>query len=149
MFNNAYQQLVNTRRLSNNEEYYNNVFKKTERVVSAIEYVLSFIECNDRTKSRREILSQASATLHTVALESLNWFEEDSRRELHRLQHALVVLDSSVRVATAGRVVGPDATEVILHEIDSILRYIRNHFMTEDKRLSSLGASRIDRKSVV
>jgi hypothetical protein len=141
MFNNAYQQLVNTRRLSNNEEYYNNVFKKTERVVSAIEYVLSFIECNDRTKSRREILSQASATLHTVALESLNWFEEDSRRELHRLQHALVVLDSSVRVATAGRVVGPDATEVILHEIDSILRYIRNHFMTEDKRLSSLVAS--------
>lgn len=141
MFNNSYQSLINTKRLSNNEDYYNNVFKKTERVVSAIEYILSFIEYGERSKSRIDTLSHAATTLHTIALESLSWFEAEARRELYQLQHALVVLDSSVRVATAGRVVGVDATEAILHEIDTILRYIRHHFTTEEPRLTAVAAS--------
>lgn len=137
MFNQSYQSLVNTNRLSNNEDFYNNVFKKTERIVSAVGYILSFIETDERTKGHLSALSEVSASLHKVALESLNWFEHECGKEVHRLQHALVVLDSTVRVATAGRVVGVEATEAILHEVDNVLRYIKNHFTDTNQRLSA------------
>ncbi len=141
MFNQSYQSLINTNRLSNNEDFYNNVFKKTERIVSAVGYILSFIESDDRTKGHISSLCEVSASLHKVALESLSWFEHESQNGIYRLQHALVVLDSTVRVATAARVVGMESTDAILHEVDNVLRYIKNHFTTSEQRLSAPATS--------
>jgi len=42
--------LISLKRLSANDDYYNIVFKKTERISSAVFYILSYIEINDRTK---------------------------------------------------------------------------------------------------
>ncbi len=141
MFNQSYQSLINTSRLSNNEDFYNNVFKKTERIVSAVGYILSFIESNDRTKSHILTLSEATASIHKIALESLSWFEHESQGGVYKLQHALVVLDSTVRVATAARVVGVESTDAILYEIDNVLRYVKNHFTGNEQRISAPATS--------
>jgi len=136
MLNQSYQSLINTSRLSNNEDFYNNVFKKTERIVSAVQYVLSFITYDERTKGHITTLNEVSSALHKITLESLSWYDVDGAKELHRLQHALVVLDSTIRVATAARVLGVESTEAILHEIDTVLRYLKNHFTHSDQRIS-------------
>jgi hypothetical protein len=137
MFNQSYQTLINTNRLSNNEDFYNSVFKKTERVISAVGYIMSFTETNRHTQGHISSLSEATTSLHKIALESLGWFEHESQAGMYRLQHALVVLDSTLRVATAARVVGMDTTEAILLEIDNVLRYIKNHFTTSEQSLSA------------
>jgi len=148
MLNQSYKSLINTNRLSNNEDFYNNVFKKTERIVSAVEYVLSFIEIDERNKSHILSVSEASTLLHKMALESLGWFEHESHGEVYRLQHALVVLDSTIRVATAGRVVGVEATEAILHEVDNVLRYIKNHYSQSEQQISAPTANPISKGEV-
>ncbi|MFN3188134.1 MAG: hypothetical protein ACK42D_01135 [Candidatus Paceibacteria bacterium] len=137
MYNQSYQSLINTSRLSNNEDFYNNVFKKTERIISAIGYILSFIESDARSKGHIASLMEVSSSLHKVTLESLSWFEHESHIEIYRLQHALVILDSTVRVATAGRVLGVETTESILLEVDNVLRYIKNHFTGNEQRISA------------
>lgn len=151
MFNQSYQSLIKTNRLSDIEDYYNNVFKKTERIVSAVEYILSFNESGINTKRHIVSVSEAAAALHIKALESLSWFEHDGQSHLYQLQHALVVLDSTVRVATAGRVLGVDTTEAILHEIDNVLRYLKNHFAGNEQRISApaaASASKTERRQV-
>lgn len=128
MFNKSYQSLIDTKRLSDNEDFYNNVFKKTERIISAIQYVLSFMTITNQSKSHISALDEASTTLHQTVLDSLSWLANDIPKKIYQLQHTLVVLDSKLRVAIAGRVITEAVASTILSEIDLVLRYLNNHY---------------------
>ena len=136
--NNEKDILISLRKLSANDDYYNIVFKKTERISSAVFYILSYIEINDHTKVHYAYLSDKAMALHEVVITTLNLFEYEVRDKIFPLQQALVVMESALTIATAARVVTNDITESIKVEIDTVLRYIRNHYSHQDQMVSRI-----------
>jgi hypothetical protein len=129
--NNQNDSLISLKRLSANDDYYNIVFKKTERVASAVFYMLAHVELNERTKIHYNNLSDKAMKLHEAVIESLNLYEYEVRDKIYPLQQALVVLASSLNIATAARLITHDMEAVVGEEIDMVLRYIRNHYINE------------------
>ncbi len=121
--------LITLKRMSSNDDYYNIVFKKTERIASAVFYILAHAEYTDRTRVHYDRLSDKAMTLHESVIASLNLFEHEIAREIHPLQSALVALSSTLTLATSAGVVTPDIESVITSEIDVVLRYVRNHYV--------------------
>ncbi|PIW97098.1 hypothetical protein COZ82_01435, partial [Candidatus Kaiserbacteria bacterium CG_4_8_14_3_um_filter_38_9] len=112
--------LISLKRLSANDDYYNIVFKKTERISSAVFYILSYIEINDRTKVHYNYLSDKAMALHETVINSLNLFEYEVKDKIFPLQQALVVMDSALTLASSARVVTTAITESVTNEIDTV-----------------------------
>jgi len=129
--NNQNDSLISLKRLSANDDYYNIVFKKTERVASAVFYMLAHVELNDRTKIHHTNLSDKAMALHEAAIASLNLFEYEVRDKIYPLQQALVVMASALHIANAARLITSDMEAVVEEEIDMVTRYIRNHYINE------------------
>lgn len=123
--------LIKLKRLSANDDYYNVVFKKTERISSAVFYILAHVELNERTKVHYQNLSDKAMGLHETVINSLNFFEYEVRDKIFTLQQSIVALQSAIRLATAAQVITPDMENVIDEEMDVVLRYIRNHYLSE------------------
>lgn len=126
--NNQNDSLIYLKRLSANDDYYNIVFKKTERVASAVFYILAHVELNDRTKVHYNNLSDKAMALHEAVIASLNLFEYEVRDKIYPVQQALVVLQSAMHLASAAKLITPDMETVVGEETDIVLRYIRNHY---------------------
>jgi len=116
-------------KLSLNKDYYNNVFKKTERIVSVTFYILSHVKDTPRTKIHIEQLTSRSLSLYEEVLQSLAWSEPGRRERLSELQRSLVGYAGMLRIATAAGVLTPDLEAVVQAELDTVSRYIRNHFL--------------------
>ncbi len=129
--NNQNDSLIYLKRLSANDDYYNIVFKKTERVASAVFYMLAHVELNERTKVHYNNLSDKAMALHEAVIASLNLYEYEVRDKIYPVQQALVILASTLHIATAARVITNDMEAVVDEEIDVVLRYIRNHYVNE------------------
>jgi hypothetical protein len=127
---NTTNEFIKYKRLSTNDDYYNQVFKKTERIAAAVFYILSYIPILETNRIHHTQLSTAATTVHTTALTSLNWFEHEVQDQLFLLQHALVALDSCLMVAISARVVANEVAASINAEVDTVLRYIRHHYVT-------------------
>ena len=109
--------LITLKRLSANNDYYNIVFKKTERVASAVFYILAHIELNDQTKVHYNNLSDKAMSLHEAVIASLDLYEYEVRDRIYPLQQALVVLGSALRIATAARLITNDVEAVVVEEV--------------------------------
>jgi hypothetical protein len=136
--------LINIKRLSNNEDFYNKVFKKTERIVSAVFYILSHIATTETTKVHSSNLSDKALAAHEAVTASLSLFEYDVKEGIYPLQHALVVLESALTVASSARLISSDIATSVADEIDLVLRHIRNHYTEETMHTSahtSIGTS--------
>jgi DNA-binding transcriptional ArsR family regulator len=129
--------LINLKRLSANEDYYNNVFKKTERIVSAVFYILSYIPYTETTRVHHQSLSDKATTLHNEATASLRLFEHDVVDGLYPLQHALVVLESSLTLLSGARLLSPTVASPIDDEIDQTLRHLRHHYLSSVSSLAT------------
>jgi hypothetical protein len=127
--NNQNDSLILLKRLSANDDYYNIVFKKTERVASAVFYILAHVELNDRTKVHYNNLSDKAMALHEAVIASLNLFEYEVRDKIFPVQQALVVLGSALHLASAAKLITSDMEAVVGEETDIVLRYIRNHYI--------------------
>jgi len=132
---NIYQtsQLVSVKRLSANTDYYNIVFKRTERIASAVFYILSYVSPTATTSVHYGQLSAKAMTLHEVAMTSLTHFEHELPDVLFPLQHALLALESALTVAVSARFIASDIALPVGDEIDQVLRYIKHHY-TEGSR---------------
>lgn len=120
---------IEVKRLSQDVEYYNNVFKKTEKIASVIFYILSFKKDDLQDSVLYKSLEQKSFTIHELSLNTLQSVYGDVR-EVAELQQGLVSLMSTLQVATAARVVTEDMTSVIIEQIDAVQRYIANHYLS-------------------
>ena len=116
-------------KLSHNKEFYTNIFKKTEKIVSVIFYIISHIEVSKRTEVHTEQLSKTALETHQVALRALNLYEHEAKTGLEPLVMNLVALESSIAIATAGGVISGDLEHLLKSEIDGVQRNIRNHFL--------------------
>ena len=123
--------LISLKRLSANDDYYNLVFKKTERIASAVFYILAHATRDDRTRVHYDNVSDKAMALHAAVIETLNLFENQIEDGLYPLKQALVVLGSSLKIAIAARLITSDIELVIDEEIDSVLRHLRHHYGTD------------------
>jgi hypothetical protein len=121
--------VIDIKRLSEDVEYYNNVFKKIEKIVSVVFYILSFTDKNDRNNNLSETLQNRSFKLHELSLETLQSLPDTVTDRLLQVRHQLVVLDSTVRVAEAARMVAPDLAQLVTEQIDAVQRQLTNHYL--------------------
>lgn len=116
------------KRLSANNEYYTNVFKKTERMVSVVFYILSYIERTDRNDYHLKVMSDRAMAVQEAALATLWLYESEAKERIFPLEHALVALEGAFRIANAARVLNDEVLALLLAELDLVQRYLRNHF---------------------
>lgn len=119
------------KRLSANNEYYSNVFKKTERMVSVVFYILSYIDKNEHTDFHIKVMSEKAMQVHEQALASLSLYEYEAKDKIFPFQQSLVALEGILRIANAGRVLTDEVLALLLSEVDLVQRYLRNHFTNE------------------
>ncbi len=108
-------------------EFYKYIFKKTEKIVCAVFYILrseQSIGQNDRVVSDVEMSATA---LLSVTLQSLKATVAHTEVHAREIQLALIALESKLRVAHASRMLREGYLEVFLHEIDSVQRSLRKY----------------------
>ncbi len=120
--------------LSNNEDFYNNVFKKTERVISAMLYILSYIEDNKRQGQVVTRVEDSLFKVHDSTLMSLTKKETEAKETLLVLQQHLVSLMSNLHLVLAARLIPQEVMSGIEEELDAVMRYIRNHYLGTPER---------------
>ena len=122
-----------------NEAYYKYIFKKTEKIVCSVFYILE-----QSGKGRNERVAGALEGAAVVALEralatlSRQWYA--AAHELVELSAALSSLASHVRVARAAGLLGADAADLIALELDATTRSIRPYLSFEQGTTSDLTA---------
>lgn len=128
---------LNIKKLSHSNDYYNNVFKKTERLVSVMFYVLSYVEDTPRSKVHVDTLTARGMALYETALSSLTWSEPSAPDRLEGLLQSVVALEGVLRIAAGARVLTDELLAVLLESTDTITRYIKNHYFETQPSLQT------------
>ena len=111
-----------TDRLIQDDNYYKYIFKKTERIVSVVFYIIQSLNDTPRVNRHIEDIEHAARVVHDAVLRSLQaraHVAEDSVRET---VHALVVLESKLRVAQVSGLITNEVLQVLANETDTVLR---------------------------
>ncbi len=119
---------VAVKRLSSNNDYYSNVFKKTERTVSVVFYILSYIERTEQTEFHIKVMSEKAMQVHEASLMTLSLYEYEAKEKIFPFEQSLVALEGAFRIANAARVLNDEVLTLLLTELDLVQRYLRNHF---------------------
>ena len=119
------------RRLAVNNGYYSNVFKKTERLVTTIFFVLSHIPKNTETEYYLKTVTEKAEVVFNDVVTSLSFYEYEAREKIFTLQQGLVSLEGSLRIVNAAGFLADEALGLFTEEIDLVQRYLRNHFAKE------------------
>ncbi len=117
----------NFKKLVHNEEYYRNIFKKTEKVISVVFYILNNIDTDKKSETHISNLAGKSHFAHENALRSLEVKMSNSKEVLEQFAQALIALDSTLRVAAASGVIAQDVLYVVTNEIDTLLRSLSKY----------------------
>ena len=123
---------IQVKRLSNDEAYFTNVFKRVEKTVSVIFYVLSETKLSPNTETHISIIKDRALKTHELSLETLKLQSHDQHEGLLRLQYELVALMSTLRIAQVSRVIPVDIMRLLEEQLDAILRYLNNHYLTRE-----------------
>lgn len=130
---------VSIKKLSQDSDYYTNVFKKTERIVSVCFYILSFINKEGHSEVHTRALTERSLSLYETVLDSLSWSEPGLRDRLLLVQTKLVGLSGTVRIAAAARVLTDELDGVLQAELDLVIRYLKNHYLVGEGSVTGDG----------
>lgn len=111
-----------TERLIQDDNYYKYIFKKTERIVSVVFYITQGL--NDTARAQRHIddIEQAARQLHDAVLASLQTRAHVAEDAVRETAHALVVLESKLRVAQIAGLLTNELLSVLTNETDAVLR---------------------------
>lgn len=137
-----------TKRLVQDESYYKHIFKKTERVVSVVFYVSNTLQTNKRTETLVSDMLQTAQKAHDAILQSLEARSHLAENEIRSSAHALVALESKLRVAEAAGLLAPAVTHLLSAEIDTVLRGMNKYlkgtaaFDDTDYQLRSLSETK-------
>ncbi len=120
---------IEIKRLSNETDYFNNVFKRTEKIVSVIFYILSHTNTSKVTESYVFLIKDRALKTHEIALATLRLQPSEVHEGLLPLQYALVDLESTLRVAEAGGVIQANLNQLIFEQLVTVQRYLTNHYL--------------------
>jgi len=122
---------LDIKRLSNDSNYYNNVFKKTEKILSVTLYILSETDENKKTLLHTESIKEKALKTQESALQTLPLQPHEQTNGLVRFQYQLVAFESSLRMATMSGVLAEDIFNLLHEQLDGIHRYINNHYVKQ------------------
>ena len=145
--------LIQIKRLAQDSEYYTNVFKKTEKAISVVFYILSHINTSKDREFHIDVLKDRALKTHVAALQTLRLQVQEASEGLVNFQYTLIDLESTIRVAEAAGVIPQNITTMLFEQIITIERYLTNHFikhpsidfaadaLPEDSKQARLGKS--------
>lgn len=111
-----------SKRLVQDEEYYRYIFKKTEKIVSVVFYILYNTANDSRTASHIEDIQHAARHVHDAILQSLETRIVAAEDPVRATALALIGLESKLRVAHTAGIVTAEIMHVLASEIDTVLR---------------------------
>lgn len=121
--------IIKVTQLAHDSDYYNNVFKKTEKLVSVTFYILSHTMDDEHVHALIGAIKDKGFALHEAALRTLSLVHHNRERGFADLQLALVALESTLRVAHAASLITAEVLGLIEVEIDTVQRYLRHHYL--------------------
>lgn len=127
---------ISFQKLVHNEEYYRHIFKKTEKIVSVVFYILNNTDTDKRTETHIGNIAGKAHFAHENALRSLEVKLSNAKEVLEQFAQALIALDSTLRIASASGVIAPDVLYVVTGEIDTVLRSL-SKYITNDPSIES------------
>jgi hypothetical protein len=131
--------LIQIEYLSSDKDFYNNVFKKTERIVSATFYIVSLIEQSKTHKVFETMLTNHALALHESNVASLGVRQGDTPA-LRSLSACLLALESTLTVLHSARLFGGEVLVTLSDEIDQVLRYLKHHVLADTVATNTGGA---------
>lgn len=123
--------LPNTKRLAINEDYYTNVFKRTERTASTIFYILSFITETENNRFFIKDSRDKTMAVLSEALTTLSFYEFEAADRLFTFQQSIVSLEGTLRIGNASRILTDETLDLILNEFDLVQRFMRENFSSQ------------------
>lgn len=124
---------VELKRLSSDNEYFINVFKRTEKIISVVFYVVSHIEPKKYDLDIVSYIKDTALRVHEISLDVLKLPATNPDAGLEELHHELLSLESTLRLGEAAGLVPKNIGVLIYEQIDLVVRYISNHFLTVRK----------------
>lgn len=131
---NAKDNYINDSSLSkmlHDENYYKHIFKKTEKIVTVVFYILHNIDSDKKSETHISNIASKAHLVHEHALRSLDVRKSSAREVLEQFAQSLIALDSTFRVAVATRLVSPDVFTVVVDEVDVVMRGLRSYIATD------------------
>lgn len=124
-------------KLLHNEEYYRHIFKKTEKIVSVVFYILNNTETDKRSETHIGNIAGKAHFAHENALRSLEVKLANSKEVLEQFAQALVALDSTLRISSASGVIAQEVLYAVTAEIDTVLRSL-SPYIAKDVSMASM-----------
>lgn len=121
-------------RLIDDTEFYKYIFKKTEKIACAVFYILRSDEYVSQTDIVITDLEKTAMQLLNVSLKTLKTHVSYVDTHAREIQHALIELESRLRIAHASRLLRDGYLEVFLHEIESVQRMLRKYIESGNTR---------------
>jgi DNA-binding transcriptional ArsR family regulator len=123
--------MIQIKRLANETEYFTNVFKRTEKIVSVVFYVLSHINNKKDNETYVQILKDRGLKTHEVALGTLRLQIQEAAEGLTTLQYALVDLESTLRITEAAGVLPQNIAELLFEQLITVQRYLTHNYIKQ------------------
>ncbi|MBP6924314.1 MAG: hypothetical protein KBB78_01975 [Candidatus Pacebacteria bacterium] len=124
---------IQIKRLSNETEYFNNVFKRTEKLVSVIFYILSHTNTNKVTDMHVSLIKDRALKTHEASLQTLRLQSHEVSEGLVPFQYALVDLESTLRIAESAGVIPQNINQLIFEQLIAVQRYLTNHYLKGER----------------
>jgi hypothetical protein len=129
---------ISYKKLLNNDNYFRHIFKKTEKIVSVVFYILKNTDVDKKSETQFSNIASKAHFAHENALRTLEVKPASSREVLEQFAQSLVGLDSTLRIAGATGVIASDVLAVVVNEIDVVLRGLKVYIQNNTSQSESL-----------
>lgn len=140
---------TNSRKLVHNNEYYRHIFKKTEKIISVVFYILNHIDTEQQSETHIGNIAGKAHFAHENALRSLGVKLSNSKEVLEQFSQSLIALDSTIRISNAGGLISDDVMHVVTSEIDTVLRSLNKYILNEVDSASMLSSQEMSDISLI
>lgn len=134
------QRTQHDRLLINNEHYYKFIFKKTERIVCTILFVLESEHNKGQSNRYYERVAECAHDLLDTVIASLSTPLDRAADDARNIIHRVVALESALHIAVATKVIAPDVAEAFFAELEGVRRSLRQYIHTTDDRARFIGS---------
>ena len=123
--------------LLSDPNYYKFIFKKTEKIVCTVFYVIGHTEKDNKDLVVVSVRESAKQTLDAV-LQTVQCRWYTAYDTLYVLLHALVTLESTINVARAVGLLQEEIADIFALEIEAVLRALQQYLAREKSAIPEL-----------
>ncbi len=126
----------NFKKLLHNDEYYRHIFKKTEKIVSVVFYILNNIDHNKKSETHISNIASKAHFAHENALRTLEVKPLNATEVLEQFAQSLIGLDSVLRIASVSGAFSGEVLSTVSAEVDAVLRSL-SAYMSDNTGIES------------